>query len=201
MTLHRNAKLGPGGRLALVTAIEGGMSLKAAAAAFRVSPAPRTAGGIAGAQRATRRGGRCAACTIARAACSARCASSSLPSRSGSVPVVGRPAGARGWSPPRQACALDRLEGAPAGWALASAAAAEAACQQLRVALPGRPAAHGPLCPLRAAGARPHRRSFPALAQLDAAREALRLRLRARDRRRPLATCLRRAIPTSGLRP
>jgi hypothetical protein len=39
MTLHRNAKLGPGGRLALVTAIEGGMSLKAAAAAFRVSPA------------------------------------------------------------------------------------------------------------------------------------------------------------------
>jgi transposase InsO family protein len=39
MTLHRNAKLGPAGRLALVTAIEGGMSLKAAAAAFSVSPA------------------------------------------------------------------------------------------------------------------------------------------------------------------
>jgi transposase InsO family protein len=39
MTLHRNAKLGPAGRLALVTSIEGGMSLKAAAAAFRVSPA------------------------------------------------------------------------------------------------------------------------------------------------------------------
>jgi transposase len=39
MTLHRNAKLGPAGRLALVEAIEGGMSMKAAAAAFSVSPA------------------------------------------------------------------------------------------------------------------------------------------------------------------
>jgi transposase InsO family protein len=39
MMLHRNAKLGLAGRLALVTALEGGMSLKAAAAAFSVSPA------------------------------------------------------------------------------------------------------------------------------------------------------------------
>jgi transposase InsO family protein len=39
MKLHRNAKLGLAGRLALVQAIEGGMSLKAAAAAFSVSPA------------------------------------------------------------------------------------------------------------------------------------------------------------------
>jgi len=39
MTLHRNAKLGLAGRLALVQAIEGGSSLKAAAAAFSVSPA------------------------------------------------------------------------------------------------------------------------------------------------------------------
>src|SRR6266487_2017889 len=39
MTLHRNAKLGLAGRLALVQAIEGGMSMKAAAAAFSVSPA------------------------------------------------------------------------------------------------------------------------------------------------------------------
>jgi transposase InsO family protein len=39
MTLHRNAKLGPAGRLALVQAIEDGMSLKAAAAVFSVSPA------------------------------------------------------------------------------------------------------------------------------------------------------------------
>jgi transposase InsO family protein len=39
MTSHRNAKLGLAGRLALVRAIEEGMSLKAAAAAFSVSPA------------------------------------------------------------------------------------------------------------------------------------------------------------------
>lgn len=39
MNLHANAKLGLAGRHALVSAIEGGMSLKAAAAAFSVSPA------------------------------------------------------------------------------------------------------------------------------------------------------------------
>jgi transposase InsO family protein len=39
MTFHRNAKLGLAGRLALVQAIEAGMSMKAAAAAFSVSPA------------------------------------------------------------------------------------------------------------------------------------------------------------------
>ena len=39
MVLHRNAKLGLAGRLALVEAIERGMSMKAAAAAFSVSPA------------------------------------------------------------------------------------------------------------------------------------------------------------------
>jgi transposase InsO family protein len=39
MLLHRNAKLGLAGRYALVCAIEEGLSLKAAAAAFNVSPA------------------------------------------------------------------------------------------------------------------------------------------------------------------
>jgi transposase InsO family protein len=39
MYLHANAKLGLAGRFALVRAIEGGVSLKAAAAAFSVSPA------------------------------------------------------------------------------------------------------------------------------------------------------------------
>jgi transposase InsO family protein len=39
MLLHANAKLGLAGRLALVVAIDGGLSLKAAAAAFSVSPA------------------------------------------------------------------------------------------------------------------------------------------------------------------
>jgi transposase InsO family protein len=39
MDLHRNAKLGLSGRYALVSAIEGGLSLKAVAVAFSVSPA------------------------------------------------------------------------------------------------------------------------------------------------------------------
>ena len=39
MQLHANAKLGPSGRYALVRAIEDGLSLKAAVAAFSVSPA------------------------------------------------------------------------------------------------------------------------------------------------------------------
>ncbi len=39
MYLHANAKLGLAGRLALVRAVEAGLSLKAAAAAFSVSPA------------------------------------------------------------------------------------------------------------------------------------------------------------------
>jgi transposase InsO family protein len=39
MSLHRNAKLGLAGRHALVRAVESGMTLKAAAAAFGVSPA------------------------------------------------------------------------------------------------------------------------------------------------------------------
>src|SRR5436305_5685560 len=39
MYVHANAKLGLAGRLALVQAIEDGLSLKAAAAAFSVSPA------------------------------------------------------------------------------------------------------------------------------------------------------------------
>jgi transposase InsO family protein len=39
MSFHRNAKLGLAGRYALVCAIDGGMTLKAAAAAFSVSPA------------------------------------------------------------------------------------------------------------------------------------------------------------------
>jgi transposase InsO family protein len=39
MSFHRNAKLGLAGRYALVCAVEGGMTLKAAATAFSVSPA------------------------------------------------------------------------------------------------------------------------------------------------------------------
>jgi len=39
MSLHRNAKLGLAGRFALDSAVEGGASLRSAAAAFSVSPA------------------------------------------------------------------------------------------------------------------------------------------------------------------
>ncbi len=39
MKVHANAALGPAGRLALVEAIESGMTQKAAAAAFCVAPA------------------------------------------------------------------------------------------------------------------------------------------------------------------
>jgi transposase len=39
MSFHRNAKLGLAGRYALVRSVEDGLSLKAAAAAFSVSPA------------------------------------------------------------------------------------------------------------------------------------------------------------------
>ncbi len=54
MVLHRNAKLGLAGRYALVRAVEDGCSLKAAAAAFNVSPATLVAGRAAGALRARR---------------------------------------------------------------------------------------------------------------------------------------------------
>src|SRR5215813_6647277 len=39
MDIHANAALGPAGRLALVQAIESGMTLRAAAAALNVAPA------------------------------------------------------------------------------------------------------------------------------------------------------------------
>jgi len=39
MSFHRNAKLGLGGRCALVGAIESGLSIRAAAGRFNVSPA------------------------------------------------------------------------------------------------------------------------------------------------------------------
>ena len=48
MQLHRNAKLGLRGRRELVSAIEQGMSLKAAAAASTCRRRRRIAGGIAG---------------------------------------------------------------------------------------------------------------------------------------------------------
>ena len=58
MVLHRNAKLGLAGRYALVRAVEDGLSVRAAAAAFNVSPATvcrwsRRWGSASSAERAT----------------------------------------------------------------------------------------------------------------------------------------------------
>ena len=67
MYLHANAKLGLAGRLALVRAVEDGMSLKQAAVCFSVSPATALAGGTGGSTRAKTRGGRLRVCLTARA--------------------------------------------------------------------------------------------------------------------------------------
>ena len=91
MLLHANAKLGLAGRLALVRAIEEGLSLKAAAAAFKVSPAT--------AHRRWHRwldGGRQAGALLDRSSRPRRRRSCSRPScRSGSATAAARPAGGR----------------------------------------------------------------------------------------------------------
>ena len=65
MDIHANAALGPAGRLALVEAIESGMSLRAAAAALNVRRRPRTAGGTAVKRRAPRNSPRALGSVIA----------------------------------------------------------------------------------------------------------------------------------------
>jgi transposase-like protein len=94
MVFHRNAKLGLAGRLALVQAIEGGMSMRAAAAAFSVSPATAhrwwhrwVRGGR------SRRARALLVCLIAPADLAAARASSPRSCRSGSAPAAGRRAG------------------------------------------------------------------------------------------------------------
>ncbi len=99
MVLHRNAKLGLAGRLALVHAIEGGMSMKAAAAAFSVSPATAHRWWHRW-QEAGEQARSSLACLLDRSSRPRHSPASSPPScRSGSAPAAGRPAGDRGWSP------------------------------------------------------------------------------------------------------
>ena len=192
MYLHANAKLGLAGRLALVRAVEDGLSLKAAAAAFSVSPAT--------AHRWWHRwldGGRQAGarCWIARAgpalAAAARGGAAGADLR---LPPPDRLGAAPGRRRDRLR-ALDGLEGAAPARSLAAPDGGQGAGQQLRVALPRRSAAHGhqPLRALPAARPPRHRRPLAALAPVDASRDEGRLRLRARDRRRPLPARLRRA--------
>ncbi len=196
MYLHANAKLGLAGRFALVKAIEEGMSLRAAAAVFNVSPAT--------AHRwwhrwleAGEEARRTLSCLFDRSSRPRRSPRQLAPELEETICVcrradrLGTEAGRRrDWLR-----ALDRLEGAQAGRDLAAAASGQGAGQPLRVALPRRSAAHGhePLRALPAARPPGHRRPLAALAQLDASRDEGRLRLRARDRRRPLAARLRRA--------
>jgi hypothetical protein len=67
MSFHRNAKLGLGGRCALVGAIEGGLSIRAAAVRFNVSPATAHRWCAAGGRRTRNRAARTPACPTARA--------------------------------------------------------------------------------------------------------------------------------------
>src|SRR5712692_1019063 len=144
MYLHANAKLGLAGRFALVKAIEEGMTLKAAAAAFSVSPAT--------AHRWWHRW--LEAGKEARASLSCLLDRSSRPHRSPRqlAPELAEAICAcrreTGWGPRLVAgatrlCALDSLEGAEARRHLAPAQADAGAGQPLRVAVPRRPAAHG----------------------------------------------------------
>src|SRR5439155_13074453 len=145
-----NAKLGLAGRLALVRAIEDGLSLRAAAAAFNVSPATahrwwrRWLGAGEEAQRTVSclfRSLESAALLTAAAAAGVRGGDLRLPPRDRLGTQVGR----RG----DRLRALDRLEGVAPGRDLAAAASRQGAGQPLRVALPRRPFAHGHQ-PLRA---------------------------------------------------
>ena len=190
MPFHRNAKLGLAGRYALVSAITEGMTLKAAAAAFNVSPATahrwwhrwqdgerRGAGDTVVSVRSLEPSAPLAAAARARAR------------RRRSAPVAARRAGGRAWSPARPASPLDRLEGAPAGRASRGRRGRARAGQPLRVALPRRPAAHGHQRVRPLPTARPPRHRRPAKPGPPPPR---RHRHRARDRRRPLPARLRR---------
>ena len=164
MLLHANAKLGLAGRLALVRAVEEGRSLRAAAAAFNVSPATAHRWWHRWLEAGEEAGERCRVCLIARAGRIARRGSS----RRSSQERICACRRETGWGPRLVAGrdrlrALDRLEGAEAGRHLAAAASGQGAGQPVRVALPRRPAAHGHK-PLRALpAARP--RASPATAR------------------------------------
>ena len=116
MYLHANAKLGLAGRLALVRAIEDGLSLKAAAAAFSVSPATAHRWWHRWLEAGEEARRRCRVCSIARAGRTARRASSRLSSseRDLRLPPRDRLGAAAGRGRDRVR-ALDGLEGAPPG--------------------------------------------------------------------------------------
>ena len=196
MLLHANAKLGLAGRSrwfarSRAAVAEGGRGR------FSVSPAT--------AHRwwhrwleASEEARRTLSCLLDRSSRPHRSPRQLAPELAGarSASAAARPAGVRGWSPARPASPTrpsGRCSGAPG------------------ISRPPRPPkepanSYEWPCPgdllhmdtsryarfLRPGHAR-HRRPLAALTQLDAPRDAGRLRLRARDRRRPLAARLRRA--------
>ena|SRR5205823_5311161 len=166
MYLHPNAKLGLAGRLALVRAVEEGLSLKAAAARLQC---------VAGDSASL-------VASLARWWMRVERARGSLePAEAFAAAAFERAAGEDLRLPAR-----DR--GAQAGRALAPSAPGQGAGQPRRVAPSRRSVAHGrkPLRALSAARTPRHRRPLAAFARLDASRDSRRLRLRARDRRRSL---------------
>jgi len=196
MHVHANAKLGPAGRLALTEAITQGMSQRAAAAAFCVSPA--TAHRWWHRRRDASAEELCSGAWLLDRSCRPRALpAAARRARPGADLRVPAPngLGAAARRRRRGPSALNGLEGAPPPWPLAATTSSAGGRQSLRVALSRRFAAHGhgALRPLQAPGARRHWRSLAAQPQLDVARDPSRLRLRARDRRRPLAARLRRA--------
>ena len=118
---HRNAKLGLAGRLALVSAIEAGCSFREAAAAFQclAGDGASLVASLAVASEEERRS--LSVCLIARAGRVALRGSSRRSSSRRSALAGARRAGGLAWSPARPVRALDRLEGAAAGWDLAAA--------------------------------------------------------------------------------
>ena len=143
MELHRNAKLGLSGRCALVQARERGLSVREVARRFACRRRRSAAGPAAGARRASRSVARWPVCR------------SFEPSQADAAHVAAARAaadlcreaadrlGAAAAHRPHRASALDDLEGAGAQRALAAGTAGTRARAPLRVALPGRPPAHG----------------------------------------------------------
>ena len=140
MDLHANAKLGLAGRRELVLAIEQGLSLRAAATAFSVSPAT--------AHRWWHRwleGGRAVSALRDRSSRPRSSAASPDGVRGGADPA--RPARDQSWAGApggdRAPRPLDDLEGALAARAFPSAARTAAELPPLRVVTSGCAAAHG----------------------------------------------------------
>ena len=135
-----------------------------------------------------------ALCLIARAGQAARRGCSRPSWRSGSATAADRPVGVHGWSPPRPALRTRRSGRCCIARPLTSTVGDQGSRQQLRVALPGRPAAHGhkPLRALPAARPPRYRRPLTVAARPQQG-DTGRLRLCPRDRRRPLPARLRRA--------